>query len=89
MPYCGSCSQNPRAMQAAATGAKPAAANVPRCKGCSQPVVVSQSVQALEALWHPEHFVCVTCKKPFVNGQFYELGGLPVCPADYQRSGRK
>jgi paxillin len=90
MPYCPSCYQNPRAAPSAAAPVV-APSSSAKCRGCGQGVVVAQALQALDALWHPEHFVCATCRRPFVNGQFYELGGQPVCPADYERAtkGRK
>ena len=91
-PWCPTCFANPRASavtpmmgMAPMAPMAPMAAAAPLCKGCGQAVSMGQALQALDALWHPDHFVCTVCRSPFSNGQFYELSGLPVCPNDYQR----
>ena len=33
--------------------------------------------------WHPEHFVCTTCKSPLLTGTFYKQDGLPYCEKDF------
>ena len=38
---------------------------------------------ALDKTWHPEHFVCVTCGKPFGRASFYAHEGKPYCKACY------
>ncbi len=44
-------------------------AAVPICKGCGQPILGSY-MMALNALWHPEHFVCTACKRPIKDQSF-------------------
>jgi len=53
-----------------------------RCAGCNQPVT-GKVLVALDKKWHPEHFSCQRCQKPFPNGQFFEANGLPYCETDY------
>lgn len=55
----------------------------PLCGQCGQPVT-GQCVTALEQSWHPEHFICTKCCKPFDNQQFFELDGKPYCDACMQ-----
>src|SRR5690349_20612777 len=40
----------------------------PKRGGCSQPIV-GQMLEALGKKWHPDHFICNTCKK-ILSGQF-------------------
>lgn len=54
----------------------------PRCAGCEQPIT-GRYTTALGKTWHPEHFVCTTCKKPFAGSRFYERDGKPYCEHDY------
>ncbi|CAG12657.1 unnamed protein product, partial [Tetraodon nigroviridis] len=56
-----------------------------RCQGCSQPILESY-ISALNALWHPQCFVCRECYSPFVNGSFFEHEGKPLCEAHYHQS---
>ncbi|XP_066577916.1 transforming growth factor beta-1-induced transcript 1 protein isoform X2 [Amia ocellicauda] len=56
-----------------------------RCQGCSRPILENY-ISALNALWHPECFVCRECYTPFVNGSFFEHEGQPLCEAHYHRS---
>jgi len=58
----------------------------PRCAGCGQ-VITGEVTNALGQQWHPSHFVCHTCQKPF-TGNFYEYVGKPYCETHYhQHSG--
>ena len=41
----------------------------PVCKGCGYPIQ-GNYVTAMEACWHPEHFVCASCGRP-INGVRY------------------
>ncbi|XP_066520407.1 transforming growth factor beta-1-induced transcript 1 protein-like [Hoplias malabaricus] len=56
-----------------------------RCQGCSQPIMENY-ISALNALWHPQCFVCRECFSPFVNGSFFEHEGQPLCEAHYHQS---
>ncbi|MBO5345006.1 MAG: hypothetical protein J6A51_03835 [Clostridia bacterium] len=49
-----------------------------KCGGCGKPIV-GNSLMALGNKYHPECFVCSVCKAPFPRGQFFNLGGKPVC----------
>ncbi|KAL8176580.1 UNVERIFIED_CONTAM: hypothetical protein K2H54_036582 [Gekko kuhli] len=55
-----------------------------RCQGCSQ-AILENYISALNALWHPECFVCRECYTPFVNGSFFEHGGRPFCEIHYHK----
>jgi len=55
----------------------------PRCKSCNQSVSGS-CINAMGSQWHPEHFVCQYCRRPFQGGLFFEVAGLPYCEAHYQ-----
>ncbi len=48
----------------------------PICKACGQPVRGSY-FSALNAIWHPEHFVCTGCGRPIGNTQFQVHEGRP------------
>ncbi|XP_008109014.2 leupaxin [Anolis carolinensis] len=50
----------------------------PKCRGCDRPVM-DQYLSALNAVWHPECFVCGDCFCSFENGSFFELNGRPFC----------
>ena len=54
----------------------------PRCAACGQPII-GRRIEALGKQWHPEHFVCAHCGKPFAGGVFYERNGLAYCERDY------
>ncbi|KAA0725487.1 Transforming growth factor beta-1-induced transcript 1 protein [Triplophysa tibetana] len=56
-----------------------------RCQACSQPIIENY-ISALNALWHPQCFVCRECYCPFVNGSFFEFEGQPLCEAHYHQS---
>ena len=38
---------------------------------------------ALDQTWHPEHFVCNSCGRPFGETGFHERDGKPYCREDY------
>ena len=40
-------------------------------------------VTALNATWHPEHFFCAQCGRPFGDDGFHEKDGKAFCRADY------
>lgn len=47
-------------------------------------MIIGQCLNALGKTFHPEHFVCIHCNKPFPSGQsFIEYEGDPYCEADY------
>uniref|UniRef100_A0A8C1LG85 Paxillin n=1 Tax=Cyprinus carpio TaxID=7962 RepID=A0A8C1LG85_CYPCA len=54
----------------------------PKCGGCAR-AILENYISALNALWHPECFVCRECFIPFVNGSFFEHEGQPYCEAHY------
>ncbi|XP_064425557.1 transforming growth factor beta-1-induced transcript 1 protein isoform X1 [Latimeria chalumnae] len=55
-----------------------------RCKGCTS-AILENYISALNALWHPECFVCRECYTPFVNGSFFEHEGQPYCEIHYHK----
>lgn len=52
------------------------------CAHCQKPIV-GRSVTALGRVWHPEHFMCTTCKEPFATSSFHEHLGKPYCELHY------
>jgi paxillin len=52
------------------------------CRSCKQPIQGTDYIQALDAMWHPEHFACQTCRKPF-GPNFYQHEGLIYCEQHY------
>ncbi|PWN53163.1 hypothetical protein IE53DRAFT_208782 [Violaceomyces palustris] len=58
-PYCEKCHIN---------------LHKPRCKACKKPIV-TDLVSALNAKWHPECFVCKSCRRPFEDTSFYVKDG--------------
>lgn len=58
-------------------------AQVPMCASCRRPIE-GRVISALGKHFHPEHFVCARCEKPFSGEQFFEYKGQPYCAADYQ-----
>eukprot|EP00013_Stygamoeba_regulata_P023919 CAMPEP_0177652570 /NCGR_PEP_ID=MMETSP0447-20121125/13208_1 /TAXON_ID=0 /ORGANISM="Stygamoeba regulata, Strain BSH-02190019" /LENGTH=444 /DNA_ID=CAMNT_0019155839 /DNA_START=41 /DNA_END=1375 /DNA_ORIENTATION=- len=52
------------------------------CHACRKPIV-GNGVTAMGRMYHPEHFVCAHCHKPFPNMQFREHGGQPYCEMHY------
>lgn len=55
----------------------------PRCAGCGQPITGGYTT-ALGKTWHPEHFVCARCGRPFPSDGFHERDGKAYCERDYQ-----
>lgn len=59
---------------------------MPLCKYCGQPVR-GEYIVALEATWHPEHFLCAGCSQPLGQGNYLLGQGKPyhqACYATYQ-----
>ncbi|CAG5120438.1 unnamed protein product, partial [Candidula unifasciata] len=54
----------------------------PRCAYCSGPIV-DKCITALEKMWHPEHFFCAQCGRPFGEEDFHEKNGKAYCREDY------
>ncbi|XP_031571569.1 paxillin-like isoform X2 [Actinia tenebrosa] len=54
----------------------------PRCAYCNG-AILDSCVTALDQTWHPEHFVCAQCGKPFGDTGFHERDGKPYCRQDY------
>jgi len=52
------------------------------CAHCQKPII-GRSVTALGKVWHPEHFMCFTCKEPFSGSSFYEHLNKPYCELHY------
>lgn len=52
------------------------------CKGCGQPIYGGY-LNALGAVWHPEHFVCAGCGRPITDASFQEYQGAPYHTACY------
>jgi len=50
------------------------------CKKCNQPIE-GQSIKAMNALWHPDHFQCSRCKTTLTSGAFVEKNYRPFCSA--------
>ena len=56
---------------------------MPVCKRCGEPII-GNYVEALSATWHPEHFVCAACGRPFEQARFIVHGnGDPYHEACY------
>lgn len=54
----------------------------PRCAYCEGPIL-DACVTAMDQTWHPEHFVCAQCGKPFGESGYHEKDGKPFCRDDY------
>ncbi|XP_039985468.1 leupaxin isoform X2 [Xiphias gladius] len=52
------------------------------CASCNK-CIVGKMITALGEVWHPEHFVCVVCKKELSTTGFFEREGRPYCDKDY------
>jgi paxillin len=50
----------------------------PRCGRCNE-VIKGQYISALGQAWHPDHFVCTECGKPFEGNQFHKHDNKPYC----------
>ncbi len=48
----------------------------PICKGCGQSIR-GNYLSALNATWHPEHFVCAACGRPIAGASFQVHEGAP------------
>eukprot|EP00048_Salpingoeca_helianthica_P000387 m.41241 g.41241 ORF g.41241 m.41241 type:complete len:411 (-) comp10464_c0_seq3:23-1255(-) len=48
------------------------------CKRCQRPIV-GDTVTALSTVWHPACFTCADCGCAFPDGQFYNIGDVPLC----------
>ena len=49
------------------------------------PLLPQRCINAMNKSWHPDHFFCSLCGKPFEedNFNFYEKDGKPYCKEDY------
>nr|XP_029135851.1 leupaxin-like isoform X2 [Labrus bergylta] len=54
------------------------------CASCNK-CIVGKMITALGEVWHPEHFVCVTCKTELSTTGFFEREGRPYCHKDYHQ----
>jgi hypothetical protein len=54
-----------------------------RCHGCSEIIKEGDVFNAAGHPWHPEHFVCVVCTKPFADMEFYSHDGQAYCEEHY------
>ncbi|KAJ3166264.1 LIM and senescent cell antigen-like-containing domain protein 2 [Geranomyces variabilis] len=52
------------------------------CNACRRPIV-GRAVTALAKQYHPEHFVCSKCERPFNSSLYWEFKGKPYCEAHY------
>jgi hypothetical protein len=57
----------------------------PVCRGCGQPIR-GDYLSALEAAWHPEHFLCAACSQPIGETSFCEHEDAPYHIACYKLS---
>lgn len=56
----------------------------PICKACGQPIA-GRFLTALDATWHPEHFLCAACKRPITDARFTPHQGRPYHQDCYAR----
>lgn len=54
----------------------------PRCAACDGPIL-DKCVSALDQAWHPEHFVCEECERPFGDDLYHEKEGKAFCSDCY------
>jgi paxillin len=54
----------------------------PRCAYCNGPVLDS-CITAMGKTWHPDHFFCSHCGRPFGTETFHEKEGKAFCEEDY------
>ncbi|KAI6660907.1 LIM and senescent cell antigen-like-containing domain protein 1 [Oopsacas minuta] len=54
------------------------------CVACRRPIE-GRIVHANAQTWHPEHFVCAYCEKPFEGQKHYEKKGLAYCEPHYNQ----
>src|SRR6516165_7617116 len=57
----------------------------PICKACGQPILGSYFT-ALDATWHPEHFLCAACHKPISDAKFNLHEGAPYHPHCFRQT---
>ncbi|KAH3767171.1 focal contact protein paxillin [Pelomyxa schiedti] len=58
-----------------------------KCAGCNK-AITGDCLNALGQKWHPDHFVCNYCHRPFPGGAFYEYQSKAYCePHYYQMTG--
>jgi hypothetical protein len=50
--------------------------NQPICQQCGQPIL-GQYITALNAVWHPEHFLCAACHRPIGDSSYNVQDGRP------------
>jgi len=69
------------------TGSAPVQHSNPGAKGscasCGRPIL-GESISALGATYHPEHFSCGNCHRPLGTSNFFEQDGVPNCEKCYQ-----
>lgn len=52
----------------------------PVCRHCDNKITSGKAYQAFGGYYHPHHFVCKTCEKPFSeNGKYFEVNNHPYC----------
>ncbi|XP_056460338.1 leupaxin [Gadus chalcogrammus] len=54
------------------------------CASCGKSIL-GKIIQALGEVWHPEHFVCMSCNKELGTQGFFERDGQAYCEKDYHR----
>eukprot|EP01104_Vermistella_antarctica_P009817 TRINITY_DN256_c0_g1_i4.p2 TRINITY_DN256_c0_g1~~TRINITY_DN256_c0_g1_i4.p2 ORF type:complete len:466 (-),score=122.43 TRINITY_DN256_c0_g1_i4:876-2273(-) len=54
------------------------------CNACRKPIV-GRSITAMGRVWHPDHFVCAHCHRPFGKSTFREHEGKPYCEMHYRQ----
>ena len=54
------------------------------CAGCNAPID-GEVINAMDLAWHPEHFVCTTCKQR-LEAFFPGPDGYPYCEKHYYQS---
>ncbi|TPX31920.1 hypothetical protein SmJEL517_g04872 [Synchytrium microbalum] len=52
------------------------------CNACRGPIY-GRSITAFGKQFHPEHFVCSKCERPFASSQYWEYGNKPYCEVHY------
>lgn len=57
-----------------------------KCAHCHRPCK-QRTLSALGKSWHPQCFVCNSCKKPFPDGRFKNDRGVPYCSPCWVQSG--
>jgi len=54
----------------------------PKCAHCNG-AIMDRCITAIGKKWHPDHFICAQCLKPFPGGNFFERDGRPYCENDF------